>query len=58
MENALADSSRTGLENGMIRGMQKVDLAYARVASSELARDINRDVILELVRAKQPLAAR
>jgi predicted NBD/HSP70 family sugar kinase len=38
----------------MIRGIQKVDLAYARVASSELARDINRDVILEVVRANQP----
>jgi predicted NBD/HSP70 family sugar kinase len=38
----------------MIRGMQKVDLAYARVASSELARDINRDLILEVVRANQP----
>jgi predicted NBD/HSP70 family sugar kinase len=40
----------------MIRGMQKVDLAYARVASSELARDINRDVILEVVRANQPVS--
>ena len=40
----------------MIRGMQKVDLAYARLASSELARDINRDVILEVVRAKQPVS--
>lgn len=36
--------------------MQKVDLAYARVASSELARDINRDVILEVVRANQPVS--
>jgi len=56
MENARADSSRTGLEDRMIRGMQKVDLAYARVASSELARDINRDVILEVVRANQPVS--
>ena len=38
----------------MIRGLQKVDLAYARVASSELARDINRDVVLEVIRANQP----
>lgn len=43
-------------ENGMIRGMQKVDLAYARVASSGLARDINRDVVLEVVRASQPVS--
>jgi predicted NBD/HSP70 family sugar kinase len=33
-----------------------VDLAYAQLASSEIARDINRDVILELIRSKQPVA--
>lgn len=32
------------------------DLAYAQLASSEIARDINRDVILELIRARQPVA--
>ena len=40
----------------MIRGMQKVDLAYVRLASSEIARDINRDVILEVIRANQPIS--
>jgi predicted NBD/HSP70 family sugar kinase len=40
----------------MIRGMQKVDLAYAHLASSEIARDINRDVILEVIRANQPIS--
>ena len=40
----------------MIRGMQKVDLAYVQLASSESARDINRDVILEVIRAKQPIS--
>jgi predicted NBD/HSP70 family sugar kinase len=40
----------------MIRGMQKVDLAYVRLASSEVARDINRDVILEVIRANQPIS--
>ena len=40
----------------MIRGMQKIDLAYVQVASSEVARDINRDVILEVVRAHQPIS--
>jgi predicted NBD/HSP70 family sugar kinase len=40
----------------MIRGMQKVDLAYVQLASSESARDINRDVILEVVRAHQPVS--
>jgi predicted NBD/HSP70 family sugar kinase len=36
--------------------MQKVDLAYAHLASSEVARDINRDVILEVIRANQPIS--
>ena len=41
----------------MIRGMQKVDLAYAHLASSEVARDINRDVILEVIlEANQPIS--
>ena len=34
---------------------RRADLAYVRLASSETARDINRDVVLELVRSKQPL---
>ena len=37
-----------------VGGMRKVDLAYVKLASSEIARDINRDVILELIRANQP----
>lgn len=37
-------------------GMRRVDLAYAQVASSEVARDMNRDVVLELIRAQQPLS--
>jgi predicted NBD/HSP70 family sugar kinase len=32
------------------------DLAYARLGSSEIARDINRDIILELIRSHQPVA--
>src|SRR5580698_253603 len=40
----------------MIRGMHKVDLAYVQLASSEIARDINRDVILEVIRASQPIS--
>jgi predicted NBD/HSP70 family sugar kinase len=32
------------------------NLAYARLASSEIARDINRDIILELIRSYQPVA--
>ncbi|MGI4831077.1 MAG: winged helix-turn-helix domain-containing protein, partial [Janthinobacterium lividum] len=36
--------------------MQKIDLAYVQLASSESARNINRDVILEVVRANQPIS--
>ncbi|HMH14536.1 MAG TPA: ROK family protein [Edaphobacter sp.] len=38
------------------QGIRRIDLAYVELASSEIARDINRDVILELVRTKQPIA--
>ena len=38
------------------KGIQRVDLAYAERASSQVARDINRDVVLELIRTKQPIS--
>lgn len=38
------------------KGIQRIDLAYAELASSEIARDINRDVILELIRTQQPIS--
>lgn len=38
------------------RGMRRVDLAYVEVASSENARDINRDILLEIIRSKQPVS--
>ena len=38
------------------RGIRRVDLAYAQLASSGIARDINRDVVLELIRARQPIS--
>ena len=37
-------------------GIRRVDLAYAQLASSEVARDMNRDVVLELIRAQQPVS--
>jgi predicted NBD/HSP70 family sugar kinase len=37
------------------RGIKRIDLAYVELASSEMARDINRDIILELIRSKQPV---
>jgi predicted NBD/HSP70 family sugar kinase len=42
--------------NSVGRGIKRVDLAYVEVASSENARDINRDIVLELVRSKQPVS--
>ncbi|WP_051979222.1 ROK family transcriptional regulator [Edaphobacter aggregans] len=41
---------------GRTKGIQRVDLAYAVRASSEVARDINRDVVLEFIRTKQPIS--
>ncbi len=38
------------------RGIKRIDLAYVELASSESARNINRDVVLELVRSQQPVA--
>lgn len=38
------------------RTQKRIDLAYVELASSEVARDINRDILLELIRAHQPVA--
>jgi predicted NBD/HSP70 family sugar kinase len=38
------------------RGIKRIDLAYVELASSESARDINRDIVLEIIRSKQPLS--
>lgn len=38
------------------RGIRRIDLSSAQLGSSEVARDINRDIILELIRLRQPLA--
>lgn len=37
-------------------GMRRVDLTDAKLASSETARRINRDIILQLIRARQPVS--
>lgn len=42
--------------NGGGRGIKRVDLAYVDLASSESARDINRDILLEIIRSKQPVS--
>ena len=38
------------------RGMKHIDLTDVELASSETARRINRDIVLELIRAKQPIS--
>jgi predicted NBD/HSP70 family sugar kinase len=38
------------------RGIKRIDLAYVELASSENARDINRDIVLEVIRSQQPVA--
>lgn len=38
------------------RGIKRIDLAYVELASSENARDINRDIVLEIIRSHQPVA--
>ena len=37
-------------------GAKHIDLAYVELASSEVARDINRDIVLEFIRTGQPIA--
>src|SRR5690349_2922864 len=37
-------------------GVRRIDLSSAQLASSESAREINRDIVLELIRFRQPIA--
>lgn len=39
-----------------VRGMRHVDLADVQLASSETARRINRDIVLEMIRTSQPIS--
>ena len=41
---------------GRARGMRHIDLTDVQLASSETARHINRDIVLELIRANQPIS--
>ena len=38
------------------RGMRHIDLTDVQLASSETARRINRDIVLELIRANPPIS--
>ena len=46
----------TASSRSPIRGIRRIDLAYVQLASSEDARDINRDIVLEIIRSRQPVA--
>lgn len=48
--------SQSVIRNDQTRGVRRIDLASAQPASSEIARGINRDILLELIRFNQPLA--
>ena len=56
--NGLSTLSREGY--GKLRhdrhGIRRIDLAEVQLASSETARIINRDIVLELIRASQPIS--
>lgn len=39
-----------------LHGLRRIDLCSAQLASSENARDINRDIVLELIRFRQPVS--
>lgn len=43
-------------EEAQSRGMRRIDLTVAQLASSETARRINRDIVLEMIRAHQPVS--
>src|ERR1700733_9901165 len=46
----------TGNRRRRTQGIQRIDLAFAELASSQVARDINRDLVLELIRTRQPVS--
>src|ERR1700723_3286306 len=48
-------NSNQHTKNGA-RGIKRINLAYVELASSENARDINRDIVLEIIRSQQPVA--
>ncbi|HUZ94713.1 MAG TPA: ROK family protein [Edaphobacter sp.] len=55
MAKSTVQKTTTRVQKAAARG-RHVDLAYVELASSESARDINRDIVLELIRARQPVA--
>ena len=51
-----AAADEQSANGGSSRRSPARDVAFVQVASSELTRDINRDLVLELIRSKQPIS--
>ena len=45
-----------GAGRSRVHGIHRIDLSSVQLASSANARDINRDIVLELIRFRQPLS--
>jgi predicted NBD/HSP70 family sugar kinase len=45
-----------GAGRSPVRGIRRIDLSSMQLASSENARDINRDIVLEVIRFRQPVS--
>src|ERR1700682_6052571 len=52
----MTQSGRDPHPHGRAHGIRRIDLSSVQLASSESARDINRDIILELIWFRQPVA--
>jgi predicted NBD/HSP70 family sugar kinase len=50
------EGNSAGAGRSRARGIRRIDLSSVQLASSENARDINRDIVLELIRFRQPLS--
>src|SRR4051812_27230679 len=55
-EKTISRSRTVDTSSERLYGVRRIDLASAQLASSELARDINRDIVLEFIRFRQPVS--
>jgi predicted NBD/HSP70 family sugar kinase len=55
-ESRVSKQQSGGETSGRFQATRRIDLSSAQTASSETARDINRDLILELIRFHQPVS--
>lgn len=54
--HAVAAEGKAWVNDRSARGMRHIDLTDVQLASSETARRINRDIVLELIRTSQPIS--